>query len=184
MANHVARVSLLLATVLCGFPVSAQEPAPLDRFDITVARYMALHRKVERYLPPVINWTDSQEAERSMTEMAAALRRVRWSAAEGEIFQSEISMAFRQFFATISSECQERLVDAAASAIGSRETVNDSFTWATSRSVPPCLQERLPQLPIELHYRIVGSDLMLVDLHANLVVDVLRRAVVDTTVTK
>jgi hypothetical protein len=36
--------------------------------------------------------------------------------------------------------------------------------------------EALPPLPDELQYRIVGRDLVLVDVHANLVVDILREA--------
>jgi hypothetical protein len=34
----------------------------------------------------------------------------------------------------------------------------------------------LPELPEELEYRFAGRDLVLIDIHAELVVDVLRRA--------
>jgi hypothetical protein len=36
-------------------------------------------------------------------------------------------------------------------------------------------------LPVELQYRLVGTHLMLVDLHAGLIVDVLRKAVPETS---
>ncbi len=42
--------------------------------------------------------------------------------------------------------------------------------------LPSCVRDALPELPIELQYRVVGADLVLVDLHANLIVDVLRGA--------
>ena len=35
----------------------------------------------------------------------------------------------------------------------------------------------LPALPEELQYRFVGRDLILLDVHANLVVDILRDAI-------
>ena len=39
--------------------------------------------------------------------------------------------------------------------------------------VAPCLARRLPQLPAELDYRSAGTVLLIVDTHANLVVDAL-----------
>jgi hypothetical protein len=41
----------------------------------------------------------------------------------------------------------------------------------------PCVLNALPALPDELQYRLIGHDLALVDLHADLVVDILRDAV-------
>ncbi len=41
----------------------------------------------------------------------------------------------------------------------------------------PCVLDALPRLPHELQYRFVGRDLVLVDTHADLVVDILRNAV-------
>lgn len=44
-----------------------------------------------------------------------------------------------------------------------------------------CVIEALPPLPAELQYRIVGDDLVLIDVHASLVVDILPRALLDLT---
>jgi hypothetical protein len=44
----------------------------------------------------------------------------------------------------------------------------------------PCVLQALPPLPPELHYRIVGSTLVLIDVHADLIVDVLPYALVTT----
>lgn len=43
-------------------------------------------------------------------------------------------------------------------------------------SVPPTLLLKLPKLPGEVEYRIVDHDLVLLDVKANLVVDILRQA--------
>jgi hypothetical protein len=37
----------------------------------------------------------------------------------------------------------------------------------------PCLIDALPPLPSELQYRMVGGDLVLIDVHASVVVDIL-----------
>jgi hypothetical protein len=170
---------------MCTWPLRAQEPAAFERFQIAVAKYVSLHHKLERYLPPVINFTDPDEAERSMKSMAAALRRARSLAGEGEIFGGEIAMTFREVLRTRGledDECQRALADwPLEPQAGVSVTVNDAFPWAASRSLPSCLREGLPELPVELQYRLVGTHLMLVDLHAGLIVDVLRKAVPETS---
>ena len=40
----------------------------------------------------------------------------------------------------------------------------------------PCVIQALPELPPELQYRIVGTDLILIDVHASLIVDILPSA--------
>jgi hypothetical protein len=44
-------------------------------------------------------------------------------------------------------------------------------------TVPPNLLANLPQLPEDLEYRIIGRDLILRDVHANLIVDFARRII-------
>ena len=46
-------------------------------------------------------------------------------------------------------------------------------------SWPPCRLAALPPLPPELEYRIVGGDLVLIDTHASLIVDLLPRVLPD-----
>ena len=49
--------------------------------------------------------------------------------------------------------------------------------------MPVVVIDVLPPLPDELQYRLVGGHLVLVDIHAGLVVDILRHALpVDTTI--
>ena len=45
------------------------------------------------------------------------------------------------------------------------------------QSTPPTLLLNLPRLPDELHYRIVGRDLVLYDVTADLIVDLISNAV-------
>ena len=42
----------------------------------------------------------------------------------------------------------------------------------------PCVVDVLPALPSELQYRIVGRDLVLTDVHASVVVDILANVLI------
>src|SRR5207248_4892695 len=56
--------------------------------------------------------------------------------------------------------------------------VNDSYPQGVPlQSTPPSLLLDLPKLPSELEYRIVGRDLVLRDVKANLIVDFINNVI-------
>ena len=59
--------------------------------------------------------------------------------------------------------------------------VNGTFPWVLATAMFPCVIAALPPLPPELQYRIVGDTLVLIDVHASLIVDLLPHALVETT---
>ena len=168
----------------------AQQPAEtaaVEPFHIAVNKY-SLTASATRTLPaPPIDFTDPREAERSMRAMAEALRRARPFVGEGNIFLGEIAISIRGALASVvrnaDPECQRAMGDVLAVPQLSvwSETVNDAFPWAMSRILPTCIEDALPVFPVELQYRIVGPDLVLIDLHANLIVDILRDALPEFT---
>ena len=182
--DAIVFVLLLFAAPYWGSTTWAQEQAESaasDRFRIAVSRYVSLHRTLERLVPPIRDFTDPLEAERSMVAMSEAIRKARSSVTEGNVFMGEVAIAIHQTLSTAIENadpaCQHTLSDTLQPAGGMwSETVNEAFPWALSRMLPPCVQNALPELPIELQYRVVGVDLVLVDLHANLIVDILRGA--------
>ena len=54
--------------------------------------------------------------------------------------------------------------------------VNDAMPWMEQEEMPPAILATLTPLPAELEYRIVYRDLVLLDVAANLVFDVLENA--------
>ena len=182
--NAIAFVLLLLAAQDWGSMTSAQEQAETtasDRFQIAVSRYVSLHRTIERFVPPIKDVTDPLEAKRSMVAMSEAIRKARWSVTEGNVFMGQVAIGIQNTLTTATRnadpDCQRGLSDILHSPADTwSETVNDAFPWALSRMLPSCVRDALPELPIELQYRVVGADLVLVDLHANLIVDILRGA--------
>jgi hypothetical protein len=51
--------------------------------------------------------------------------------------------------------------------------VNGRFPWEWGAAVPSCVLNALPDLPEELEYRFARRTLVLVDTHADLVVDIM-----------
>lgn len=54
--------------------------------------------------------------------------------------------------------------------------VNAPLPWGTGNVILPSIAGALPPLPEELGYRILGRDLVLVDMESDLVIDVIRAA--------
>jgi hypothetical protein len=60
--------------------------------------------------------------------------------------------------------------------VGDALDVNDRCAVADTRELPAVLAATLPRLPVGLAYRISGTDLVLLDVDAELVVDLLTGA--------
>jgi hypothetical protein len=185
----IVRILAIGAAMLIGAHLSAMQiTSGVDAFNDNVSAYVALHHQVERLLPPQRNYVDPEEG----LAYAAALRRaicaVRPNAREGDVFgpaAGELRRRVRYALRASGLEIRDlRLEMREDTEEGARPpVVNEAFSWALGNLIPAVVIEALPPLPNELQYRLVGGDLVLVDIHAGLVVDILRHALaVDTTV--
>jgi hypothetical protein len=123
--------------------------------------------------------TESQE------EMRARLQVSRKDAKQGDIFTPEISKYFRKQIAGVFQGARgTRILKSLRRAEPTKEVplkVNEPYPDGMAfQSMPPTLLLKLPQLPKELEYRIVGNNLILRDAGPNLVVDVLPDALPKT----
>jgi hypothetical protein len=159
------------------------QPASLAQFNAAIHQYAQLHRQIERQLPPFRAHSDAQDIIESSNAMASALQTARAAAREGDIFTREVAALLRT-----------RVSDALAAhgflpeemVAGTLEeaddeaplpVVNGRFPWRRGAAMWPCVLDALPQLPQELQYRFIGRDLVLVDTHADVIVDIVRNAV-------
>jgi hypothetical protein len=117
-------------------------------FMLRVAEYVEIHRRVAAGIGDPQLCGDVEEAARQSARLAAAIRDARPMADEGDIFTPDVAAAFRARIA---------------------------YAIRTG-SVGMAIIRALPELPPELEYHIAGRNLMLRDIAANLVVDVLREA--------
>jgi hypothetical protein len=141
------------------------EPRPIVEFQRAADAYAFVHRQVERRLG-YPHRRDAIEA----AELAAAIIAERGRGPELTLFTPPVVAAFRALaIAAVHNGC-----DAGELRTGAWEMFHDVYTPATgTRPVRACIAAALPGLPDELEYRSAGTVLLLVDPHANLVIDVL-----------
>jgi hypothetical protein len=157
----------MVAVTVRASSASAQAPfgdaAAMTQFQRSVDSYAFLHRQVQRQL--------GEGADRDA--MAAGLHAARPAAADGDIFSPVIAAAFRSriAFARRTPGCATESGDVPIS-----EVPRVEFLTMHTQPVPRCIADVLPRLPQELEYRVAGVALILVDTHANMVVDVLHGA--------
>jgi hypothetical protein len=157
---------------------TADEQA-LARFELRVNQYMDVHRRLERAWPPPWFIADFEVRESAAEEFRAVLRDARPQATQGNFFTPDVADVFRF---KIRNVLRYRDYDVAAmtSATDEETAMNDWWRPVVNEPLPlgaagvvwPVF-ENLPVLPLELEYRLVGRDLVLLDVHANMVVDFL-----------
>jgi hypothetical protein len=131
--------------------------------------YAFLHRQAERQLGLAHRAAGHPEAAIGRDELAAAIR----SAAVrqgGGLFAPAVVNEFRaQAARAVRHGC-----NAGELRTGVWDLTHTPYTSAAGTSaLAECMARALPALPLELEYRSAGTVLLVVDTHANLVVDVL-----------
>lgn len=177
-----------LAAGLIGISMWAAQVHPPaaspDIFDFQkrVARYLKI-RKDAASAVDTLKATDSPEKiQGHQRDLAISIRAARPDAAQGNIFTPTVTAEFRRII-----EGALRAPGAERVKKGMRDTqpsplppiaVNGTYPVQDPvQSMPPSLLKRLPPLPRELEYRVVGHTLILRDIDANLIVDYISEAV-------
>jgi hypothetical protein len=185
----------MLATVLVHVPIALlpvvqlSQPAPdcllevlppqvieerfLATFDANVQAYVTVQRRFVRGMAPPFTFDD--EAGFFGDELRAAIVAARPLAGQGDFFTPPVADVFR------SRIDRALLLGVARTAAPLHEPrpggpvleVNKPFPWVFGNVHWPALLFELPPLPYELGYALWGRDLALVDVQANLVLDVL-----------
>jgi hypothetical protein len=191
MKTIILTAGLALALAQGGLPAGQLTSSPrrphgerqmLVEFQSRVGHYVDLHRQIEAAGPPIPlagNWT---EVTAAIDGLAARIRTARAGARQGDVFSPEIEAWFRHTLAT----CLEGTSTNAYLATLEEEDAKDfvlkphvNGRWPEGAPLPsmsPHLLAVLPPLPDELQYRFMNHDLVLWDVHANIIVDFIREA--------
>lgn len=189
-AGAVAGAASSPVTLSASQPETLWRSVAVQQFQLNVGRYMAVKREATATVaaPRVTRNAQTLLAQRSA--LAMAIRTLRPGARPGDIFVADVRSAFRLLVEramTAHGDTTARMMARAAEDMVEpcdiRPAVNESFPWQLSEMVPPYLLSVLPALPPGLQYRIVERDLILLDLDANLVVDILKDALPPVDVT-
>jgi hypothetical protein len=149
-----------------------------QEFSDRVQKYVQLHKSVEATVPKLKATNEPELIVAHQKILARKIKAARAHAKRGDIFTPAAKEAFQK---AISSEFQGPQAPHAKATIkqGAPLTkvhlhVNEIYPESTPyTSVPPTMLQNLPELPEEVAYRAVSSDLVLLDVKANLVVDYL-----------
>jgi hypothetical protein len=160
----------------------ADDAAGFKEFTGRMEEYLALHKTIEKKLPALKNKEQLPEMIVAHQQvLARKIREARPHAKPGDIFTPAAREAFRHVIRSVFHDPQTAtagtVVRQRDRAKGVALRVNGIYPDAVAETTfPPTLLQKLPTLPDELTYRIVGRDLILVDSRANLVVDLLHEA--------
>jgi hypothetical protein len=187
----LAALSLATAGVLAGQDAAPSVAAPnkeqtddaagFKEFSVRMEEYLTLHKTIEKKLPALKNKEQLPEMITAHQQaLARKIREARPLAEPGDIFTPAAREAFRHVIRGVFPDPQT----AARATTRQRDRVkevrlrvNGIYSDAVAETAfPSTLLLKLPTLPEELAYRIVGRDLVLVDSKANLVVDLLHEA--------
>lgn len=161
-------MKIVAVTILCVGMMAANEPRPLVEFQRAADAYAFVHRQVERRIGMAHRRSGAAVNVIGARELAAEIIAERPRPAV--LFTPAVVALFRDAaLMALGAGC-----DAGELRTGVWELSHEPYAPAAGSSpVSPCMVAALPSLPDELEYRSAGTVLLLVDHHANLVVDVL-----------
>ncbi len=162
-------------------PLTMEEYAVAE-FDASVDRYVALHRHIDGALPPEQMFDDAEEMYAARERRRSLILAARPGVGQGNVFTPGVDQAFIDALAFAIAECAHDPADILADINAERlpdtpePRVNGRYPWGLASAMWPTLLRVLPPLPEELEYRFSNRDLVLIDVHANIVVDILENA--------
>ena len=162
-----------------GQAVNAQGAATLE-FRKRIDAYIKIHNDAEAKVPNLKRTDDPKEIADREAALAKMIMTMRAGAQPNEIFAPEYQPYFIKIveddFKLRSAADRKALVAELPKNV--KVDINTVYpTTLPLETFPPALLRKLPDLPPELEYRIVGRSLLLRDVKANLIVDVLRDVV-------
>jgi hypothetical protein len=149
-------------------------------FKQRLAAYVKVHNEAESKVAKLTKTNDPAQVHDREAALGETIKGLRASAKEGDVFGADfrpvLERAVREDFHGRPAADRKALIQElpAHVKIGVNMTYPGSLPLAT---FPARLLTKLPDLPPELEYRIVGHHILLRDVTANVIVDVARNIV-------
>ena len=173
------------AQIDCGVepvaPTAAEAPV-IEAFNWRIAVYVQLRDEVERTLSLQWSFDDAEDLFVAIEAMRSGIRARRPTATLGEILTPDVGNLIRARLENRLFACGQKVEDVLAFINEERSTtarspqINERFPWELGSAMWPSFMGVLPPLPDGLEYRFADRDLVLVDVRADLVVDILVKA--------
>lgn len=154
------------------------DAAGFKEFSNRVNDYVKLHKSQEVLLPALKPTVSPEAINAHQRALSLKIREARPNAKPGDIFTPAAQKSFQDVIQSAMQGPRGANMDATlnqgapppAISVAINQPYPDGAAYTT---VPPTLLLLLPKLPDEVVYRVVLHDLLLMDLKANLVVDVI-----------
>lgn len=152
----------------------------VNAFNKRIGDYVDVRKKAESGLPELTETDDPATISSREKALGDAVKKLRARAKAGDIFGTDMTPLIVEI---VRADWKRR---DAADRIAFLEGMPKPFVPAVNMpypvgqplmTFPPTLLRQLQQLPEDLEYRFVGRDLILRDVKANMIVDVIRHAI-------
>ena len=146
-----------------------------------VKAYLALHDKLEKTLAPLPKEATPEQIHKHQLALASLIRNARRTAKPGDIFVPDVRIVIRTLMKQVfggpdGKQLRASVMDENPGRL--KIAVNDRYPDSVPLStVPPQVLQGLPRLPAEMEYRFIGRALILFDVHAHIIVDVMENAI-------
>src|SRR5436190_1743374 len=169
----------------------------LADFQKRIDAYMAIHKEAAKGGPPLKETNNPAEIKTAQDALGARIRAARATAKAGDIMTPEIQNKFRRLMypvvtapapqgtagRTVKADVKEELKENSEERKeegGKPVALKVNATYPSDTplpTTPPQVLMNLPKLPKQLEYRIVGKNLIIRDVEANIIVDFVPNAV-------
>jgi hypothetical protein len=152
-------------------------------FKSRIDSYMELHNRLKKDAPALKETKDPAQIKASQDVLARKIREARKDAKPGDIFTLEIRKLLRRLMypetkGSDGAETKAAIAEEKHELKDVKLQVNATYPDnAPLMTVPPNILAALPKLPEDLEYRFVSKHMILLDVHANLIVDYVLNAI-------
>lgn len=160
-----------------GAPLANQDAQALADLQARMKDYLALHDKLEATLPALPKEASPEQIDTHQRAFGRILQDARRDAKAGDIFTRDArgvirGLMLRVFSGPDGARLKASIMDENPGRL--QLTVNSRYPDGVPLStVPPQVLAGLPKTPEELEFRFIGRTLILMDVHAHLIVDLI-----------
>jgi hypothetical protein len=162
-----------------GQPVNADARA-LETMLERINDYAAVHKKLEDTLPKLSKESTPEEIDRNQRALGRLIQKERRDVKQGAIFTPDARAVIKRLLDRVFAGPDGAALRASImdeNPVTIKLAVNGRYPDTVPLStVPPQVLQGLPKLPEEMEFRFISRHLILMDVHAHIIVDLIENA--------
>ena len=177
---YILVIFLSAVSLTAAQPTTDSDKRTALEFERSVKEYTQRREEIEDQMPKLSKQTTAEAIEAHKKELLQRVLSERKGAVKGNVFTPEAEKHIRSVIAALykgrdRAQLRKELAEAENASVPVK--VNAVYPeTAELLEMPPTLLSALPQLPKQVRYRFVGTNLLLVDRENHLIVDYMTNA--------